>query len=109
MIFSTKYPLFIVAHTEPDGLALVDLENGADKAKGVAIFTDKEGAEEFRDQYHPSFFVGTLPDEPALARLLNALKRTVAEVVFDPYRIRKRTQTITLAEMLEQLQPATQS
>jgi len=104
-----KYPIFVVVKIDPDDIALVDLVNGAARAKGVAVFTDKEGAEEFRDKYHQSFGIAPLFDETAFANLLTVLRRTVSEVVFDPYLIGKRTQTITVAKMLEQLPPATQS
>lgn len=103
MTFTVQYPVFVVGKKSPDDVALVDLMNGNQKAKGVAIFTDREGAEEFRDRYHKSFGIIPLPDEQHLANLLAVLKSLISEVVFDPYQIGKRTQTITVAEMLVQL------
>ena len=103
MTFLAQYPLYVVVKHEPDNIALIDLTNGAAKAKGLAVFTDKEGAEEFRDRYHGNFIVETLSDEAAFARLLTALESIVSEVVFYPYVVGKHAQTITVAEMLEQL------
>ena len=99
--------MFIVIQTMPDDIALMDLVNGDAKTKGVAVFTDRDGAEEFRDKYHPSFSIAPLSNETAFANLLTILKNVVTEVVFDPYRIGKRTQTITVTEMLAQLPPST--
>ena len=107
MPFYTEYPLYVVVIKDPhDDIITTDLQDAETgvKAKGVPIFTDREGAEEFRDRYHPAYKVGQLQDDTALAKLLKYLKRhDVTIVAFDPYKIGKRTQSVSIDEVLEGL------
>lgn len=106
MTFTAEYPLFVLAKSDPDDIAVIELNNGSDSVLGLVVFTDQEAAEDFRDEHRPSFVLEPLVSSQALANLLTILQDSVSEVVFDPYKMGKRCQTITVAEMLDQL-PAT--
>ena len=106
MIFHVDFPVFIIVNESMTEAVRLDLLNGEAKEQGVAVFTDLDGAREFRDGHHRGAKIGTLPDEVALADVLIKMKKKypdISEVVFDPYRIGKRIQSITLSEMLAQL------
>ena len=70
----------------------------------LGLFTDEEGAVDFRDEHYPGWPMGAVPDEKYLATLLMAIRDKVTMVAFDPYKMGNRTTTIPLNVLLEQLE-----
>jgi len=106
MRYLAQYPLFFILTGEgQDDLALVDLQEGSSKVKGIPIFTDEEGAQEFLDANFVGWRLGLIPDEPFFARLLNLVKQHgVFLVALDSWRTGARTATIPIDDMLRQLE-----
>lgn len=101
MTISVIYPLFVLM----DGKVPVVVEgvDGEERSKAFAVFTDWEAAHQYRDEHFQSAKVGRIPDEDSFAKAVVFLKGFVSVVAFDPYRVGKRTQTVTVEEMLQQL------
>jgi len=101
MSFTVTYPLFVLM----DGPApiAVDGMDGDRRMKALAVFTDKEAANQYREEHCPEAKLGQLPNETAFAKALATIRNLVSEIAFDPYRVGKRMQTISMEEMLRQL------
>jgi len=104
MTIRVTYPLFIVM----DGKApvIVAGEEGNVPLKALAVFTDREAAEQYRDEYFPKGKVVQIPDEESFAKSLTIIRDLIALVAFDPYSIGKRMMTVPVDEMLRQLPDA---
>ena len=103
MNFNLTYPVFVI--NKPGDVALVKVKHESAEATvhALPVFTDKEAAEDFRDQQFPGWSLGAFPDEAALARLLAALRDKVFLVAFDPYQMATRPATIPLNVLLKQM------
>jgi hypothetical protein len=99
--FSVTYPLFILM----DGKApvIVDGKEGKFRVPVLAVFTNREAAEQYRDGNSPKSKVALLPDEESFAKALKVVRERIALVAFDPYRVGKRMKTVPVDEMLRQL------
>jgi hypothetical protein len=69
----------------------------------LAVFTDREAAEQYWDENFPKGKLALFPDEESFARALRLVREFIALVAFDPYRVGKRMKTIPVDEMLRQL------
>jgi Protein of unknown function (DUF2750) len=101
MKFTVMYPVFII--TKEDDVALVKVKDEASMVHALAVFTDEEGAVDFRDEHYNGWSMGQIPDEAFLTRLLTTLQEKVFLVAFDPYRMGTRSATIPLNVLLEQM------
>ncbi len=101
MTYHVQYPLYFISKGSDLAVALGKLEES--KAKMIPIFTDEDGALEFRDRYFPDWQLGAIPDEAWFAKLLGLYKDDLLLVAFDPLRLGLRTATIPINVMIEQL------
>jgi len=101
LTISVTYPLFILM----DGKSpvIVDGKEGRFRVPTLAVFTNSEGAEQYRDENFPKRKVALLPDEESFAKALKPVREFIALIAFDPYRVGKRMKTIPIDEMLRQL------
>ncbi len=103
MVFTVQYPLFFISKGADPAFVYLKHGSAQAKAKAIPVFTDKEAAEDYRDQFFPGWALGTVPDEPFFAKLLTAVREDVFCVGFDPWQTNTLVATITVGEMLEQL------
>src|SRR5437870_5069537 len=101
MKFTVLYPVFII--TKEDDVALLEMKDEGSMVHALAVFTDEEAAVDFRDKHYQGWSMGEIPDEAFFSRLLTALRTKVFLVAFDPYRMGRRTATIPLNVLLEQM------
>lgn len=109
MAFTWEYPVFILAHEAKVDTAKSYLnisyhevafltEPGA--PTGLAVFTDRPAAEQFRDEHRPLHEVFELPTEGALAVVLRQVRGLAEVVAFDPYRLGYQTVTMTIDSLI---------
>jgi hypothetical protein len=98
------YPLFILMDGKVP--AIVCGKEGKARVPALAVFTERELAEQYRDQNLPKGKVSPLPDEESFARVLKIIRELIAVVVFDLGSGGKRMKMIPVDEMLRMLPDA---
>lgn len=108
MAFEWEYPIFFVARTAttdlsaPLNISFHDIVTLSDPnaPTGFAVFTDRPGAEEFRDRYAPGYEVYELPTEGSFAAVLHQVKRIAKVVAFDAFRLGYQITAIPIDDLL---------
>ncbi|AWM40376.1 hypothetical protein GobsT_11340 [Gemmata obscuriglobus] len=112
MAFEWEYPLFFVAREATTDVSLSvpnvtfhDIVTLSDpnKPSGVAVFTDRAAAEQFRDEYAAVSEVFELPTAGAFAVMLQQVRKIAQTVAFDPYRLGYQTQVAPIEDVLRGL------
>jgi hypothetical protein len=99
-----EYPWFVlVRQVSVEGQSvtfhdMVNLDIGDDE-KALAIFTDKEGAEEFRDNHCPGHQLFPIPDIGVLTGVLLFARSGASHMAFDPWRAGKKFEALRIDDL----------
>lgn len=109
MRFEYEYPVFVILERVTvtgdqatfHNLQTLDAPGGI---KALAVFTDQAGAEDYRDKNCPGFMLVPSPDEEAFAGILVIATRAgITHVAFDPWKLGKGVQSVTIDELLKSM------
>ena len=89
---------------QDDDFALVKVkhESATAMTDALPVFSDKDAAEDFRDEHFPSWALEEVLDKESLVQPVTALREKGSLLAFDPYRIAIRPATIPLNVLREQ-------
>lgn len=110
-VFEYEFPVFVLAHDlkiNPPNISVTKLMtlSDPDAPTAVAIFTDREAAEQFRDEKASGYDVFAITEPQDLVKILAAIKPTAPVVVFDPYRLGKPARIAPIDEVIEAHRPS---
>jgi hypothetical protein len=108
--FSYKFPLFVIAKSfgpdskDPNSISCDGIASwrGKDR-RALLIFTDREAAEQYRDDYLPERGVFEVPSRLYLAALLQGARQFVDRIVLDPLTFRMEISEVDIDGVLRSL------
>jgi hypothetical protein len=110
MAIEYEFPVFIIARgaTKNADSTMISFHDyvtltSQNHPPALAVFTDKDGAEPFRDDDVSTYQVFSLDGRIGFAQLLRGLPPGIGFVAFDPYRIGKKAQTGSVEDVLRGL------
>jgi hypothetical protein len=111
--FDYEYPLFAIVRKfttdpqQPNNVSFHDIltlsaPDNPNAPNAIALFTDRPGAEQFRDENAPEYQIFEIPDSNVRNIVLNAAKKVAILAALDPYRLGKGVRTIYIDEFIRQ-------
>jgi hypothetical protein len=73
--------------------------------RGLALFTDRDAAEQFRDQHAPHHRVFSIGSAETLVVILSSMKKLTTNVVIDPLRVGLFAKFVPIDALLRWLPP----
>src|SRR5438105_3787729 len=98
-----ELPLFLIVEKVTDGGRQIHNPvtlSDPNAPTAAALFTDREAAEQFRDEHATGRHVVGMDAAPQAAATLTALKQIVEWAAIDPYRLGKKTRIARLDDLI---------
>ncbi len=97
--FEGQFPWFIIGEMNRDICKPLHVTSG--NKTSLALFTDMDAAEEYRDQISPNSKVIPIPDETTLLSLAQVASQFADQFVLDPYKEGKVLRAGSLSKLIQ--------